>query len=116
MKIELTDAQWLSEHAEVSVEELAELSGLPRELLRELVDYGALVPINVQVPTDAQSAQWSFTAECIVAVRTLGRLREDFDLDANALSVALTLIERIHGLEAQLRDLQTQFPRLRVRK
>ena len=110
MNVELTDAQWLSDHAEVSVEELAELTGLSPGLLRELVEYGALVPINVQ------SAQWTFTAECVVAVRTVSRLREDFDLDANALSVALTLIERIHGLEAQLRDLQTQFPRLRVKR
>ncbi len=116
MKVELTDAQWLSEHAEVSVEELAELSGLPPELLRELVEYGALVPINAQVPTDVQSAQWSFTADCVVAVRTASRLREDFDLDANALSVALMLIERIHGLEAQLQALRSQFPTLRVKK
>ena len=122
MNIELTDAQWLSEHAEVSVEELAELSGLSPELLRELVEYGALVPINpqgsinAQAPSHAQSAQWSFTADCVVAVRTVGRLREDFDLDANALSVALTLIERIHGLEAQLRDLQTQIPRPRGKR
>ena len=116
MRVELTDAQWLSEHAEVSVEELAELSGLSPELLRELVEYGALVPINAQAPTNVQSAQWSFTADCVVAVRTVSRLREDFDLDANALSVALMLIERIHGLEAQLRDLQTQFPRLRVKR
>ena len=116
MKVELTDAQWLSEHAEVSVEELAEMSGLSPELLRELVDYGALVPINSQAPTNAQSAQWSFTADCIVAVRTVSRLREDFDLDTNAMSVALMLIERIHGLEAQLRNLQTQFPRLRGKR
>ena len=34
MTVELTDAQWLHEHAEVSVEELAELSGLSPELLR----------------------------------------------------------------------------------
>ncbi len=123
MKVERTDAQWLSEHAEVSVEELAELSGLSAELLRELVDYGALVPIKAQIPVNAQvptsssqSAQWSFAADCVVAVRTISRLREDFDLDASALSVALMLIERIHGLEAQLQELQTQFPRLRVKR
>ena len=109
MKVELTDAQWLHEHAEVSFEELAELSGLSPELLRELIDYGALTP------TDAQSAQWSFTADCVVTVRTVSRLREDFDLDANALSVALALIERIHGLEAQLQQLRSQFPKLRVK-
>jgi chaperone modulatory protein CbpM len=110
MKTETTDAQWLHEHAEVSIEELAELSGLSSELLRELVDYGALVPVNIQ------SAQWTFTTECVVTVRTVGRLRRDFDLDANALSVALNLVERIHGLEAQLRDLRSQFPQVRVKR
>jgi chaperone modulatory protein CbpM len=116
MKIELTDAQWLSEHAEVSIAELAELSGLSAELLRDLVEYGALVPVNAQDPMNGESAHWSFTAECVVAMRTVSRLREDFELDANALSVALMLIERIHGLEAQLQDLRSQFPQLRVKR
>jgi chaperone modulatory protein CbpM len=116
MKIELTDAQWLSEHAEVSIAELAELSGLSAELLRELVEYGALVPVNAQDPINEESTQWSFTVECVVAMRAASRLREDFDLDANALSVALTLIERIHGLEAQLQNLRSQFPALRVKR
>ena len=110
MKVELTDAQWLSEHAEVSVEELAELSGLSPELLRQLVDYGALVPI------DAQAKRWTFTSSCVVTVRTVGRLREDFELDANALSVALNLIERIRGLEAQLAELRSQMPQWRARR
>ena len=122
MKVEFTEAQWLHAQAEVSIQELAELSGLSPELLRELVDYGALVPINAQAPTNelastaTHSAPWSFTAECIVAVRAASRLRKDFDLDTNALSVALTLIERIHELEAQLRDMRTQFPRPRGRR
>ena len=38
MKVELTEAQWLHEQAEISVEQLAELTGLSPELLRELVD------------------------------------------------------------------------------
>jgi chaperone modulatory protein CbpM len=116
MKVELTDAQWLHEQAEISIDELAELSGLSPDLLRELVDYGALVPVNAQDSSGTGSAPWSFTAECIVAVRTAGRLREDFDLDAHALSIALALIERIQGLEAQLRDLRSQVPQLRVKK
>ena len=110
MKIEPNDAQWLHEHAEVSLEELAELSGLAPELLRELVDYGALVPVNVH------SAHWTFATECVVAVRTVSRLRQDFDLDTNALSVALNLMERIHALEAQLQQLQSQFPAVRIRR
>lgn len=109
MKIERADAQWLHEHAEVSFEELAELSGLAPELLRELVDYGALVPV------DAHSDHWSFTSDCVVIVRTVSRLRQDFDLDAGALAVALNLVERIHGLEAQLAELRSQLPQLRVK-
>lgn len=124
MKVELSEAQWLCEQAEISVGQLAELTGLSPELLRELVDYGALVPVGAPVgeheassAADAlpdPSAQWSFAADCVVAVRTARRLRDDFDLDANALAVALMLIERIHGLEAQLRELHSQFPSTRV--
>jgi len=122
MKVELSEAQWLHEQAEISAEQLAELTGLSPELLRELVDFGALVPVNADAPVDAESTdvqvseQWSFAADCVVAVRTARRLRDDFDLDPNALSVALMLIERIQGLEAQLRELHSQIPKLRVKK
>jgi chaperone modulatory protein CbpM len=37
-------------------------------------------------------------------------LRTDFELDAQGLALALTLLNRIHGLEAQLRDLSAQLP------
>jgi chaperone modulatory protein CbpM len=119
MKIEITDAKWLCEHTEVSLEELVELSGLPAELLLELIDYGALAPIETESAVSArpqagmQPAQWRFTSDCVIAVQTVSRLREDFDLDANAISVALMLIERVHGLEAQLQALQSQLPQLK---
>lgn len=109
MKTDPTEAQWLHDQTQVTFEELAELSGLSPELLRELVDYGALTPIG------SGPAQWSFTAECVVSVRTVGRLREDFDLDASALPLALALVERINALELQLRELQSQLPRIRVK-
>jgi len=113
MTIELTEAHWLHDHSEITLEELAVLSGLPPELLHELVEHGALAPIEDPSQAVSHPAQWRFTVDCIVAVRTVGRLREDFDLDANALSVALSLIERIRDLEARLGALQSQFPRLR---
>jgi chaperone modulatory protein CbpM len=125
MKVEPAEAQWLCEQAEISVEQLAELTGLSPEALRKLVDYGALVPVRAPAPVAEHemtgtadsppdpSAQWSFAADCVVAVRTARRLRDDFDLDPNALAVALMLIERIHGLEAQLRELHSRFPRTR---
>jgi chaperone modulatory protein CbpM len=107
MSVESAQAQWLHEQTEISIEQLAELSGVSHELLRELVEFGALIPTNLQ------SEQWTFTPDCIVSVRAAGRLQSDFGLDINSLSVALGLMERIRTLEAQLRELQSQFPRLR---
>ena len=109
MRIEISDAQWLHEHPEVTLGELAELSGLSSDLLIELVDYGALAPIEAQTP--APPIEWRFSADCVLAVRTVSRLRGDFDLDANALSVAFMLIERIQELEGRVRALQCQVPR-----
>jgi chaperone modulatory protein CbpM len=119
MKIEVADARWLCEHPEVSLEELVELSGLPGELLLELVEYGALVPLEsgatarAELRTEVRSTQLRFTADCVTAVRTVSRLRADFDLDANALSVAMMLIERIHGLEVQLREVRSHVSKLK---
>ena len=115
MKIEITEAQWLDETGELSLQELVEISGLPSELLVELVEHGALEPVGARDAGGSGSNDWQFSAECVVAVRAASRLREDFDLDANAMSVALMLIERIHGLEAQLQELHCQFPHLNKR-
>ena len=110
MKVEITDAQWLNERTQVTLEELVDLSGLSSELLIELVDYGALAPVEPQ--TEARPAQWRFSADCVVAVQTVSRLRGDFDLDANALSVALMLVERIRALESRLQALHCQLPQV----
>jgi chaperone modulatory protein CbpM len=105
MKAEPTDALWLDEHDVVSLPELAKASGLSEADLRELVDCGALVPI------DLESVQWTFSGNCVVSVRTARRLRNDFELDVHALALALQFIDRIRELEAQLRDLRAQMPR-----
>jgi chaperone modulatory protein CbpM len=104
MSTERTGTVWLDAHCEVSLAELARLSGLAEAELRELVEYGALSPNN------PQEAQWTFSGECVVTVRTAYRLRESFDLDPNALSLALGFLERIRALEAELRALRAQLP------
>ena len=105
MKIELTEAVWLEDRAEMSLDELTELSGLPSEVLRELVDCGVLVPAT------AGGSQWRLTSASITAVQTAGRLRSDFELDASALALVVRLLDRIQQLEAQLRHLRAQVPR-----
>jgi len=111
MKIELTDAEWLHEHGEITFEEVVALSGMSSEFLHQLIDHGALAPIDQPTHSNLDPAQWRFTTRCVVTVRKVNRLRQDFDLDANALSVAFALLERLHDLEMRLHELQMQRPR-----
>ena len=104
MRVELTEYYWLEEHRELTLSELAELSGLSEDELRELENCGAIAPV------DPAGATPKFGAECIVAARTAFRLRNDFELDAQGLAVALALLERVRSLEAELRDLRAQLP------
>jgi chaperone modulatory protein CbpM len=105
MKPEQADAVWLDAHHEFSLAELVQFSGLSEAELRELVDYGVLTP------ADPQSTEWAFGGDIIVTMRAAGRLRDDLELDAQALALALTLIGRIRDLESQVRTLRAQLPR-----
>ena len=105
METEDTDAVWLDERLRLSCAELARYCGLSEAELRELVDYGALMPC------DMREAEWTFSGDIAVTVRAAGLLRDDLELDAHALALTLTLINRIRKLEAQLRSLRAQLPR-----
>jgi chaperone modulatory protein CbpM len=105
MRIELTEVFWLHEHHALSVRQLSELSGLSELEVNELMDYGAIEPIDI----DARER--SFDAQCIVAVRTACRLRDDFDLNMHGVALALTLLDRISALDEQVRDLRARLPR-----
>ena len=105
MSAEHTEAIWLTEHNEFSLAELAELSGLSETELRELVDYGAVTPI------DPDSSPWVFTGKCLLTVRTACRLRISFDLEPHGVALMVSLLDRIHELEAQLGSLRAQLPR-----
>lgn len=99
MIIDLTDVIWLDEQHQVSFDELEQLSGLNKIELDELVQNGALVPASLE--------PLMFNSSYIVTVRTVRRLREDFELDLNALSLSLMLLGRIRELELQIRELHS---------
>ncbi|MGZ5032802.1 MAG: chaperone modulator CbpM [Usitatibacter sp.] len=94
------DMMWLHTSAQVSIVELAQTSGLPESLLRELVDYGVLSP------ADPQAAQWEFSAEYVVTARTAARLRNDLELETPMLAMTLSFLERIKRLESEVRHLR----------
>lgn len=104
MATEPVDAAWLDESGQVSLEELAALSGLAPEALRELVDYGVLRPLDEAGP------QWTFGTHWVVVTRAACRLRNDFELDLNALALTVSLLDRIRDLEAQLHIARVHLP------
>jgi chaperone modulatory protein CbpM len=104
MPPEHVEAVWLTEDHVFSLAELAELSGLPESELRELVDYGAVTPI------DPDASPLVFSGKCLLTVRTACRLRVSFDLEPYSVALMVTLLERIQDLEAQVCDLRAQLP------
>jgi chaperone modulatory protein CbpM len=104
MRAELADLVWLDEHHEVSLVDLARLSGLSEAEVIELVECGAIARGGTA------TGPGNFRAECVVVARTACRLRNDFELDAQGLALVLTLLERVRDLEARVRELRAQQP------
>ncbi|MBC7415273.1 MAG: hypothetical protein H7327_10100, partial [Herminiimonas sp.] len=50
----------------------------------------------------------AFALRWVVTATTARRLRDDFELDRNGVSLALTLMQRIEDLEAQLGELRAK--------
>src|SRR5664279_3628835 len=75
MAHEQDDAVWLHAERRVTIVELAECCGLPEDVLRELVDYGALSP------ADPAASELAFNARCVATVRMAVRLSNDLELE-----------------------------------
>jgi chaperone modulatory protein CbpM len=98
------DVLWLDEHRVVSLTELVEISGLTREELVELVQGGA-IPVR-----EAQGAAYTFSAQVVTVARTACRLRDELELDMAGLTVAIRLLDRVRGLEAEIARLRALLP------
>jgi chaperone modulatory protein CbpM len=107
VKSEHTEAVWLTEDTQFSLAQLAELAGIPESEVRELVDYGAVTPVN------PEASPWIFNGKCLLTIRTASRLRVSFDLEPHGVALIVSLLERIHDLETELGSLRAQFPQHR---
>lgn len=105
MAHEQEDALWLHAERRVTIVELAEFSGLPEDVLRELVDYGALAP------ADPAAGELAFDARCVATVRAAARLSNDLELETRALALVVSFLERIEELESRVRELSAKLPR-----
>ena len=101
MPTERDEAVWLHTQAQLSIFEVAQSSGLSQELLRDLVECGALPLADPQA--------WTFGADCVTRLRTAARLRNDFELEDDVLALVLSFLERIEELQAEVRHLGAQL-------
>jgi chaperone modulatory protein CbpM len=109
-RIDYTEVHWIDEQPACSLQQLAEASRISEPELRELVELGALHPTSPPAGAAGDAHQPWFAARCLVTLQSVRRLREDFDLDTQALSVALALLERIEALEHEVRSLRARLP------
>ena len=105
MNIEVWEALRIDERGTIDWAQLIEMSGVPESELREMIEDGALAPL------EPGAATWSFDPQALVLARAAGRLRRELDLDAHALAVVLRFVARIEALEAELRALRAGIPR-----
>ena len=95
---------WLDDRDAVTVSELSQVSGFGPAEVDELIEYGALPPLQVQ------RQERLFSAQCITQLRTASKLRLDFDLDLFTVAMVLGYLNQIEALERQVRALQANLP------
>lgn len=105
MRATVPDPMSLHARDLVDEEELAHMCRMSRAELEELVDYGALVPMEHGAAT-----QHLFNAACVPLLRKAARLRADFDLEPFAMVLLLQYLQRVEELEQQVRSLRAHLP------
>lgn len=105
MIVQVTDSIWLDDSKSCTVEQLAEVSGLSTEEIDDLIDNGVIRPI------DDKAQPKTFRMHYMVTARTARRLRDDFELDRHGVTLALTLLNQIDGLEAELQAARARLIR-----
>lgn len=96
MSMQVTHAVWLNDTAVCSIDHLVEVSGLSLDDISNLVEDGVIAP------ADASNPGAGFHFLHVLTVRQARRLQDDFELDRNGLTLALTLLRRIESLEQAL--------------
>jgi chaperone modulatory protein CbpM len=99
------DTLWLDAHTHVTIGDLAACTQLSEHLLRELVEYGALAPV------DAHAEAWLFSAEWIPRCRTAARLATDLELETPMLALVLGFLGRIDEFEKEVAQLRARLGR-----
>jgi chaperone modulatory protein CbpM len=94
------EAAWPEMGDTVGFTDLALACAMSLDDVRELMEFGALLPLESSNPEPV------FAITCVEPLRTAGKLRRDYDLDLFVVVIVLDYLRRIDALESQLRTLQ----------
>lgn len=100
---ETDDVTWLHAERVISIVELAHYCGVNEAAVRDLVEYGALKPV------EPAAEPLSFSAGCAPQVRSALRLCSDLELEPATAPLVLSLLERIHDLEQRVERLSAEL-------
>jgi len=84
--------------------ELTQVCHISAAELDELVEYGAIAPMQ------RQGEQLAFSRTCVGSLRTAARLKLDYDLDLFTVALLLEHLKRIEELEREVRFLRAHLP------
>lgn len=98
------DWDWPEAGEIVTLFELTQVCRISASELDELVEYGALAPM------DGLGEQRIFSRACVASLRTACKLKQDYDLDLFAVALLLEHLSRIEELEREVRFLRARLP------
>ncbi len=109
--VELLDGQTqgdVADHAAtLSLEQVAQLSGVGTVDLKGLIDYGVLTPVT------SVSDPRAFRLDCVMTLQRADLLRHDLALDDHGFALAMMLLGQITDLESELRTMRPKLHTLR---
>lgn len=87
----------VEDEVQLTLMELCQASGAPRERIMTWVSEGMLEPLGDRPP------EWRFTGVSLRRTRLASRLEHDLELNPPGVALALDLMEEILALKAELR-------------
>jgi chaperone modulatory protein CbpM len=91
------DGRVVEDEVQLTLLELCQASGAPRERVMTWVSEGMLEPLGDRPP------EWRFTGVSLRRTRLACRLEQDLELNPPGVALALDLMDEIMALKAELR-------------
>ncbi len=88
----------------ISLNELAGLTGVNRDLIHHLVKLGILSPV-----AEISDTEMLFRYNAILLLKKIIRLKTQLGLNYNGVGLAMELLDRINRLETELKQLRSLF-------